>query len=149
MRHRVKRPRIYRKKSQIAAVAQNLNGYPHYLQQEDVMSSAKRIELSMEKFPEHAPVEPVTAKVETKAAEAPGSDSDITRDDLAALGPKEGDMDGSDDEIMNLSGDRYDRTGEELDVPGTELDDANENIGSEDEENNYYSLGGDKEANSS
>ena len=31
-----------------------------------------------------------------------------------------------------------------LDVPGAELDDAQENIGSEDEENNYYSLGGDE-----
>ena len=30
-----------------------------------------------------------------------------------------------------------------LDVPGSELDDANEEIGEEDEENNYYSLGGD------
>ena len=34
--------------------------------------------------------------------------------------------------------------GEDLDVPGTELDDAQEAIGNEDEENNYYSLGGDK-----
>ncbi len=32
---------------------------------------------------------------------------------------------------------------EGLDVPGAELDDANESIGEEDEENNYYSLGGD------
>ena len=32
---------------------------------------------------------------------------------------------------------------EDLDVPGAELDDANEAIGEEDEENNYYSLGGD------
>ena len=31
----------------------------------------------------------------------------------------------------------------DLDVPGSELDDTQENIGSEDEENNYYSLGGD------
>jgi hypothetical protein len=30
-----------------------------------------------------------------------------------------------------------------LDIPGAELDDDQENIGSEDEENNYYSLGGD------
>jgi len=30
-----------------------------------------------------------------------------------------------------------------LDIPGAELDDEQENIGSEDEENNYYSLGGD------
>ncbi|MGV8964290.1 MAG: hypothetical protein ACOH2V_13050 [Candidatus Saccharimonadaceae bacterium] len=32
---------------------------------------------------------------------------------------------------------------EDLDVPGSELDDEQEAIGSEDEENNYYSLGGD------
>jgi hypothetical protein len=31
----------------------------------------------------------------------------------------------------------------ELDVPGAELDDQQELLGSEDEENNYYSLGGD------
>jgi len=31
-----------------------------------------------------------------------------------------------------------------LDVPGSELDDADEAIGNEDEENNYYSLGGDE-----
>ncbi len=36
-----------------------------------------------------------------------------------------------------------DMTGNDLDVPGAELDDVQENIGSEDEENNYYSLGGD------
>ncbi len=30
-----------------------------------------------------------------------------------------------------------------FDVPGTELDDEQEEIGSEDEENNTYSLGGD------
>ncbi|MEI6060336.1 MAG: hypothetical protein WCR72_06475 [Bacteroidota bacterium] len=33
-------------------------------------------------------------------------------------------------------------SGNDLDVPGSELDDAMEDIGSEDEENNYYSLGG-------
>jgi hypothetical protein len=31
----------------------------------------------------------------------------------------------------------------ELDIPGADLDDTMEDIGSEDEENNYYSLGGD------
>jgi hypothetical protein len=36
-----------------------------------------------------------------------------------------------------------DMSGSDLDVPGSELDDKQENIGSEDEENNYYSLGGD------
>jgi hypothetical protein len=32
---------------------------------------------------------------------------------------------------------------ENLDVPGADLDDPDEEIGEEDEENNYYSLGGD------
>jgi hypothetical protein len=36
-----------------------------------------------------------------------------------------------------------DETGGDLDVPGSELDDKQENNGNEDEENNYYSLGGD------
>ena len=36
---------------------------------------------------------------------------------------------------------------QDLDVPGAELDDKMENIGSEDEENNYYSIGGDDHEN--
>lgn len=36
-----------------------------------------------------------------------------------------------------------DMSGDDLDIPGAELDDVDEAIGSEDEENNYYSLGGD------
>lgn len=36
-----------------------------------------------------------------------------------------------------------DMVGDDLDVPGSELDDKQEFIGSEDEENNYYSIGGD------
>ena len=36
-----------------------------------------------------------------------------------------------------------DVSGSDLDIPGSELDDDLEFIGSEDEENNYYSLGGD------
>jgi hypothetical protein len=40
-----------------------------------------------------------------------------------------------------------DMSGDDLDVPGSELDDQQERIGSEDEENNYYSLGGDKHNN--
>lgn len=34
-----------------------------------------------------------------------------------------------------------DKIGNDLDVPGSELDDDQEDIGSEDEENNYYSEG--------
>lgn len=38
---------------------------------------------------------------------------------------------------------KQDVSGGDLDVPGSELDDKMEAIGDEDEENNYYSLGGD------
>jgi hypothetical protein len=33
--------------------------------------------------------------------------------------------------------------GGDLDIPGSELDDEQENVGNEDEENNYYSIGDD------
>ena len=36
-----------------------------------------------------------------------------------------------------------DMTGEDLDIPGSKADEKENNAGSEDEENNYYSLGGD------
>lgn len=40
-----------------------------------------------------------------------------------------------------------DASGTNLDIPGSELDDEQENIGNEDEENNYYSIGGDDHNN--
>lgn len=44
------------------------------------------------------------------------------------------------DEELEIEGDLL---GDDLDVPGSELDDDQEDIGNEDEENNYYSIGGD------
>ncbi len=35
-----------------------------------------------------------------------------------------------------------DELDEDLDVPGSDLDDQDESVGEEDEENNYYSIGG-------
>ncbi len=43
----------------------------------------------------------------------------------------------------NIKGFLEDLTGEDLDVPGSKADEAEDNAGNEDEENNYYSLGGD------
>jgi hypothetical protein len=48
---------------------------------------------------------------------------------------------------MNEKDFEEDMTGNDLDIPGAELDDEQEIIGSEDEENNYYSLGGDNHEN--
>ena len=44
---------------------------------------------------------------------------------------------------MRNPGNDNEGLGKDLDVPGMELDDTGEEIGEEDEENNYYSLGGD------
>jgi hypothetical protein len=47
----------------------------------------------------------------------------------------------------NEKGFKEDVSGADLDVPGSELDDDQEDIGSEDEENNFYSIGGDDHEN--
>ena len=46
-------------------------------------------------------------------------------------------------EIIREKNFNDDSIGKELDIPGSDLDDAQEENGSEDEENNYYSIGGD------
>lgn len=47
------------------------------------------------------------------------------------------------DRTNNEKGSDDYESGDDLDIPGSELDDEQEDIGSEDEENNYYSIGGD------
>lgn len=65
----------------------------------------------------------------------------VTKDDLDALGPKNANLrdDDGDDEQLRHRKEKIDFGGEGLDVPGSELDDEQEDIGSEDEENNAYS----------
>lgn len=65
-------------------------------------------------------------------------EDEINPDDLSSL--KEPNMKPTE---RNEKGFSQDVSGSDLDVPGSELDDNMENIGEEDEENNYYSLGGD------
>jgi hypothetical protein len=69
------------------------------------------------------------------------SESMATRDDIQLQQAK---LDQTDDEGTALN-ENTDQSGKELDVPGSEEDDANEEIGEEDEENNPYSLNDDKE----
>lgn len=74
-------------------------------------------------------------------------------EDIYNKGEKEMDLDPenpskkkSPNEITSTSNEKdfkEDMSGDDLDVPGSELDDQQESVGSEDEENNYYSLGGD------
>jgi hypothetical protein len=49
----------------------------------------------------------------------------------------------ADPEDLNELDFSEDLSGKDLDIPGAEADDLQEEIGSEDEENNHYSLGGD------
>jgi hypothetical protein len=56
-------------------------------------------------------------------------------------------MDMGEDEQLKHRPWPVDFSAKDLDVPGSELDDKNEAIGSEDEENNSYSLGGDEREN--
>jgi len=69
------------------------------------------------------------------------SESMATRDDIQLQHAK---LDSPDDEGIALN-ENTDQSGKELDVPGSEEDDANEEIGEEDEENNFFSLNDDKE----
>ena len=81
--------------------------------------------------------------INEEAPEFEENDSDLTQDDLEALGPVDLSMDLGDDEALRQRTHPVDFAGEDLDVPGSELDDESEDIGEEDEENNTYSLGGD------
>jgi hypothetical protein len=67
-------------------------------------------------------------------------ETDIDPEDISKL--KESNPD---DEIVIDMDDEFtdNESGSDLDVPGSELDDEREISGNEDEENNYYSLGGD------
>ncbi len=74
-------------------------------------------------------------------------------EDIYSKGIKESDIDPEDtsriktsnenDGLYNEKTFNQDKSGDDLDIPGAELDDAQEEIGSEDEENNGYSIGGD------
>ena len=86
------------------------------------------------------------------------SDSDVSASEKADLEETANDMPTEDDsnlheaalddtdedgEPLNEGSSKNKLSGSDLDVPGAEDDDENEEIGEEDEENNDYSLGGD------
>lgn len=131
-------------------------GYPHYPAKDDIMNQ-KDVE-RVEADPDELSRTGLTSSalpdrsVKTPQADEPlpeigdmddddfveGTEADVTPDELVALGEKDADF-GRRDALAV--------TGDDLDVPGAEDDDANEEIGEEDEENNYYSLGGDAHEN--
>ena len=73
----------------------------------------------------------------------PGTEADVTKDDLRILESTDGMSPTS--KLEELDQEKNEES--DLDIPGAELDDKDEAIGEEDEENNYYSLGGDRHEN--
>lgn len=136
-------------------VNEEFPGYPHYPAKEDIMHPSNRMEKvspDLEKLTRSgAYVEkknidkPVSSSLDTAAdlddelIIVPGTEADVTKDDLLILGEHDIEDDEEAVDTKTLSGE----LDTDLDVPGEELDDPNEAIGEEDEENNYYSLGGD------
>lgn len=84
------------------------------------------------------------------------ADSNVSATERELLRTAANDMPGDDENLRDAALDSTDKDGtplnedsfdknispDDLDVPGAENDDANEKIGSEDEENNEYSIGG-------
>jgi hypothetical protein len=96
---------------------------------------------------------PVRKTNNPKVNDLPGYPSYVPDDDIFNKYQEEKDINPED---ISKNKDRNENTGikdvqdltkgaskSDLDIPGSELDDDMEEIGSEDEENNYYSLGGD------
>lgn len=131
-------------------------GYPLYPASEDIMNQGKRMEgnlndevltgtsvnMNLSKGAETIDAE-VAEGIEEELKPSAQHDSDVTFEDLEALGPENLSMDMGDDEQLKHRNRPVDFSGKDLDVPGSELDDDKEEVGSEDEENNSYSLGGD------
>jgi len=94
-------------------------------------NAGKDPEKENEKFPGY-PLYPDNEDIYRKnEKEASIDPEDITRE-KAPVDESEGRNEKDFDDLL---------TGDDLDVPGSELDDAQEETGNEDEENNYYSLG--------
>jgi hypothetical protein len=136
-------------------------GYPSHISQEDIYNHEEKVPITDPEKPGHKhtsslPAEDVAAgEFIEGSANHPGSQEFPTGDDENEDPEPDDDEDTFDEDVDDLDDlknnpdmggeaiSRGQRTGEDLDVPGAELDDDMEELGSEDEENNYYSLGGD------
>ena len=142
----------------------SLPGYPHYPASEDITLAGNN---NGEKpLPGENKLVNNTDNLNNQASDTrfvSGTDADVTDEDLRMLDAAEQNMDSTDSinlqrsalDNVDADGDplnekgslNMDMTGEDLDIPGSSADDADEVIGEEDEENNYYSLGGDLHEN--
>ncbi len=144
-----------RKRKIQALTKDDLPGY--YAPEDDIMRRAKRVEGNLDDDILNAertrPARIPTPTEKVDVAEVgdenlkPTEQNDLTAEDREALGPKDLSLDMNDDEQLKHRTEPVDFTGRDLDIPGAELDDESEAVGSEDEENNSYSIGGDNHEN--
>jgi hypothetical protein len=130
-------------------------GYPLYDPSEDITNNGKRIDADIEDTTllNNKTAPKITNQSDKVTDQLNGAESDednapadpyaVTKDDLEVLGTDELNGDEGDDDGLKHRVNPVDFSGEDLDVPGNELDDDTEVNGAEDEENNNYSIGGD------
>lgn len=82
----------------------------------------------------------------TNTHNAAGGESNLTKEDFEALGPRDLSLDGGDDEQLKHRVWPVDFAAEDLDVPNGD-NDGTDAPGQADEENDHYSLGGDDKEN--
>ena len=119
------------------------SGYPPYPPGEDIYNRAKKAEnVNPERPVEEQDNRP--AKNERNLSADPWKSNTDNGGQQEELGPEDPNGPIGQQGKENPDAANEGRMGGDLDVPGAELDDADEDIGEEDEQNNYYSLGGDK-----
>jgi hypothetical protein len=132
------------------ALNKEFPGYPKYDASEDIFVKGERVDKNLEENDQalnQGKNDLSIPKTEIDNTDLNADDSKITNEDLEALGPTDLSLDMGDDEQLKHRTTPVDFTGNDLDVPGVDDDDVQEEIGSEDEENNIYSLGGDDKEN--
>lgn len=166
-------------------VNKDFPGYPHYPADEDITNpqnntarvSTSDVENVTRENLRFQPADKQNSAANPDEIEdfddlgmVPGTEADVTEEDIRNLGPKDKDLDMGEDEMIEAApspetfgggtvetvsdlddvdlGDETERTGYDLDMPiADNYTDKEEALGQDDEENNYYSLGGDDMSN--
>lgn len=143
-------------------IDQDFPGYPHYPAKEDIMDQRTdnhRVDMDVENLPSSRNAtglnERFTPAGNERDRSRDNNDVDDMQDDLDIQTRNDADITDEELAVLNSTNDEIgipqnvsnDELNTDLDIPGSEIDDEMEEIGEEDEENNYYSLGGDRHEN--
>lgn len=142
-------------------IDQDFPGYPHYPSEEDILNPEnenKRADIDVENLTRSHNItadhiksiegtretgNDMTVATDDEPDDiemVPGTDADLTAEDFLILGSRDEDKDMGEDEELREKG-YFPRTAKDLDEPDPDEDEMQ---GQEDEENSYYSLGGDE-----